>query len=282
MNQFVSELRKEVEEFRLMSNNDHIDHLRHFQDGILLMESVFIRLKSFVLNYSFKNNEEEINFFKQTKPRLLCNLIFYKEVYNIEMNRPQGGKAAQEDYFRKELDRIEGYYWKNKEFYHYYRSGNDYMDEMFFLRSSKPEIHLHLETFHSERDLRFSTNCDYKVAQIFANDMIESYLAIELDKLENKENNMLSNTILPKFRFTWTGSKIDLLEMAYAIDTAQCINYGKIQLKQIIEYFENIFNIELENNLSRAFYDLRIRKNRTSFMDKLTTLLTERMDKADG
>jgi len=112
MNQLVSELRKEIGEFRNGNRSQHVDNLLHFQDGIHLMESVFIRLKTFVLNYSFNNKEEEINFFKQTKPRLLCNLIFYKEAYNIEMNRPQGGKGAQEEYFRKELDRIEGYYWK--------------------------------------------------------------------------------------------------------------------------------------------------------------------------
>jgi Asp-tRNA(Asn)/Glu-tRNA(Gln) amidotransferase C subunit len=200
------------------------------------------------------------------------------------MNRPEGGCEAQRDYFKKELERIEGYFRKNREFYHYYRSGNTYMDEMFFLRSSKPEFHLHLETFHFERDMAFSTNCDYKVSKILANSLIESYINSELDRLEYKGNSTNNNSPSSNFKsgLIWTGSKIDLLEIAYAIDTAQCINYGKTQLKQIVALFENIFNIELESNLSRAFYDLRIRKDRTSFLNKLTYLLCDRMDKADN
>lgn len=284
MNQFVSELRKEVNEFRLVNEKQSVNLLSRFQDGILLMEDVFQRLKSFILNYSFKNKEEEISFFKKIKPGLLSHLIFYQEAYNIEMNRPEGGNEAQREYFRGELERIEGYFRKNREFYHYYRSGNTYMDEMFFLRSSKPELHLHLETFHFERDMTFSTNCDYKVSKILANSLVESYINGELDILENRGTNITKTSFSNNFKsgLIWTGSKIDLLEIAYAIDTAQCINYGRTQLKQIVELFENIFNIDLEGNLSRAFYDLRIRKDRTSFLNKLTYLLCERMDKADN
>jgi len=143
------------------------------------------------------------------------------------------------------------------------------------------EKNLHLETFHSERDSRFSTNCDYKVAKIFANDMLESYLTIELHKLEDKECSMVANTTFPKPRLTWTGNKSDLIEIIYALDTFACFNHGKTNLKSIVTYFENMFNIDLGANISRVFSDLRIRQNRTAFLDRLKYLLIERMDNAD-
>lgn len=278
MNQFVSELRKEVEDFRLNGGNQQEKLLPLFKDGILLMEDVFCRLKSFVKIYSFKDKEEEITFFKETKPKLLSHLIFYREAYNIEVNRPQGGYDAQREYFRRELERIESYYWKNKEFFHYYRSGNTYMDEMFFLRSSKPEIHLHLESFHFERDPLFSTNCDYKVSNMLANHMLESYIMIELDKLENKEY-ILSGFIYPKEKLSWTGSKADLIELIYALIEAKVFNHGKATLKHVVNYFENVFNIDLGANPSRTFIELYIRKIRTVFLDKLQNLLILKMDK---
>lgn len=278
MNQYVSELRKEVEEFRQVSNFKEVSSLSHLKDGIRLMENVFVRLKTFVLNYEFKNKEEEINFFKKSKPKLYSQLIFYREAYNIEVNRPQGGSTALQDYLRKELERIEGYYWKNKEFYHYYRSGNIYMDEIFFLRSSKPEIHLHLESFHLERDALFCTNCDYKVANILANDMLESYLMLELDKLENKDNEYAAPAF-PKEKLTWTGSKADLIELIYALMETKVFNHGKASLKEVVCYFENVFNIELGTNPSRTFIELCIRKIQTAFIDKLQNLLTNRMEK---
>lgn len=280
MNQFVSELRKEVEEFRLNGSNQQEKLLILFKDGILLMEDVFNRLKAFVLTYSFKDKEEEIAFFKKAKPKLLSHLIFYREAYNIEMNRPQGGPDAQREYFHRELERIEGYYWKNKEFFHYYRSGNTYMDEVFFLRSSKPEIGLHLESFHFERDSLFCTNCDYKVANILANDMLESYLVLELDKLENK-NNESDSPAFPKEKLTWTASKTDLIELIYALVEAKVFNHGRATLKQVACYFENVFNIDLGSNPSRTFIDLNIRKIRTAFLDKLKNLLINKIEKED-
>ena len=110
MNQFVSELRKEVNEFRLVNEKQSVNLLSRFQDGILLMEDVFQRLKSFILNYSFKDKEEEISLFKKSKQGLLSNLIYYGEAYKIEMNSTEGGCEAKREYFRKELERIEGYF----------------------------------------------------------------------------------------------------------------------------------------------------------------------------
>ncbi len=58
-------------------------------------------------------------------------------------------------------------------FYRYYRSCADYLDAAYFVRG-KSDMEQYLETFYYERDPQFSTNCDFKVARILANDMLQA------------------------------------------------------------------------------------------------------------
>lgn len=281
MKQVLEKLQQEVEIFQNENNSLCIENLSKAKNGIFLMEDIFHRLKSFIIEYHFRDKREEIVFFKEYKPKLFCNLIFYRKIYNLEMHRPTGGIIVQQEYFKKELEHIKDYFYKNMDFYHYYRSDNTFMDEIFFLRNQDPEVLLDLEVFYLEKDPRFSTNCDFKVTKILANDMLESYIIAELEKLENK-NIELNNFALPKEKLTWTGSKTDLVELIYALVEAKVFNHGKATLKDIATYFENIFNIDLGSNPSRTFIDLCIRKARTAFLDKLQNLLIKKMDKENN
>lgn len=281
MKQFTDKLHKEVEVHLHKDNNPANDNLTRAKNGILLLEDIFHRLKTFTIDYHFSDKSEEIRFFKEQKPKLFCNLIFYRKMYNLEMHRPTGGQTSQQEYLQKELEHIKDYFQKNMDFYHYYRSGNTFMDELFFLRGQDPEILLHLETFYFERDPLFSTNCDFKVAKILSNDMLESYIMLELDKLGSKNTEPIAHSF-PKERLTWTGTKTDLIELIYALGEAKVFNFGKATLKDVVAYFENVFNIDLGSNPSRTFIDLNIRKIRTAFLDKLKSLLINRIEKEDN
>lgn len=107
--------------------------------------------------------------------------------------------------------------------------------------------------------------------------MLQAYLLSELELLDSymlKPNS----TSFPKVKLTWTGSKTDLIELIYALDTEGCFNNGKIPLIQIAAYFESVFNIELGNNIARNFYDMRIRNHPTPFLDRLREEIRKRME----
>ena len=53
-----------------------------------IMESMFERLKEFIIDYRFHDESEEIFFFKKVKPHLFSQLIYHSKIYNIELNRP--------------------------------------------------------------------------------------------------------------------------------------------------------------------------------------------------
>lgn len=81
---------------------------------------------------------------------------------------------------------------------------------------------------------------------------------------------------------TWTGSKVELIELIYALFEHGSINKGNVTLKRIIHAFEHLFNIDLDNYLTLFKQSIRMRKGtRTIFLETLIRDLTLRMDMFD-
>lgn len=247
---------------------------------ILFLEDGFNKLKVVISNYKYQTTKQEIEFFKYTKPRLFSKLIYYQKIYTIETKRPTSSVSAQKLYLEAEQESIKNFFDKNIEFIQYYRSGKTILDEFYFLRG-RHDLNLNLESFYFERDLNFSTNFDFKAAKILANDMLATYLHTELLKLGH-ESIITEYTNLHKVKETWTDSKIGLIELLYAIQTARCLNQGNIDIKRLTSYFEMVFNIDL-GDVYRSFLEIRGRKGtRTLLLDKLKDSLIARMDEADN
>jgi hypothetical protein len=245
-----------------------------------LLEKAFNELKVYTSDYSFKDETEEIQFFKETKPQIFSKLIYYSTIYKIEMNRPTGSDIIQKAYTIKQLDRLKVFFDNNNDFYRYYRSGSTDLDRHYFLRG-KQDIHLNRDSFYFERDPKFFTEFDSKVATILANDMLSIYLKAELLKFEQPSTNEFKTTNFPKVKVTWTDSKVALVELIYALYSTGSFNNGTSDLKSLSFYFENVFNVEL-GDIYRTYLEIRGRKgNRMQYLDELRKKLTARMDEAD-
>lgn len=250
--------------------------------AINLLETAFNSLKSYISAYAFKNESEEISFFKEMKPQLFSKLIYYRKIYNIEVMRPNGSYEVQKNYLISELDRIKSFFDRNLDIYKYYRTGCTHLDRYYFMRG-KPDIQLNLDSFYFERDPLFSTCFDFKIAKILANEMLSIYLNEELTKLESY--SIQSNTKdrnIPRVKLTWTGKKAELVELIYGWEGIGCFNNGNVNIKELTEYIEFVFNINL-GDYYHAFLEMRDRKgSRTIFLDKLIKFLNDRMIEADS
>ncbi len=273
MIEYITNLKKEVDARieQIESTEDNI--LKRSLAGSQVIAEAFNQLKMFILTYTFKNEEEEITFFKDIKPKICYRLIYYRKIYNIEMNRPLAGIDAQKIYLNKELNAINRYTTKRLDFIRYYRSGSTHLDSLYFLRG-KMYTEQYLETFYYELDPNFCTNCDFKVAKILANDMLLPYLMQELELL-NTSTSKLFPSSFPTTKLTWKGTKTELMEQLYSWDSAS--TFGNVPLTQLSDYIQNVFNIRLDKNLSRAFSDMKIRTIPTPFLDKLKKALLRRM-----
>jgi hypothetical protein len=171
------------------------------------------------------------------------------------------------------LDDINRYNAKRLDFIRYYRSCSSHLDSLYFLRG-KADTEQYLETFSYELDPKFTTNYDFKVAKILANDMLSAYLMHELDLLNDNGIN-INSFGFPATKKTWKGTKTELQEQIFSWDSAKI--FGDVPLTQLYEYIQNVFNIQLDNNLSRVLDDLKIRNMPTPFLDKLKDALLRRM-----
>ncbi len=274
MLEYISKLRKETDEDieRIESSDSNI--LKKSLEASHILAEAFDRLKSFILSYQFRDEDEEIIFFKEIKPKLCYRLIYYRKLYNIEMNRP-AGVDKQKEYLSEELNEINKYNIKRLDFIRYYRSGATHLDSLYFLRG-KTDTEQYLETFYYELDPDFSTNCDFKVAKILSNDMLLAYLMQEIERLNN--NGILAfPSGFPSIKLTWKGTKTELMEQLYSWDSDS--TFGDVPLTQLSDYIQNVFNIQLDKNLSRAFSDMKIRNIPTPFLDKLKEALLKRMQR---
>lgn len=249
------------------------------EKSIELIITAIEDVKNLVLKYNFKTEQEEINFFKITKPQFTSKLIYYNSVYRIETKKPSGSQKVLKKYYIKELAKLKSYFDTNLEFYKYYRTGSTFLDYKYFIRG-RFDIKLSLDNYFFETDKRFATSHDFKVAKIIANELLRLYLEDQLVTLEHGTAQNFSQRN-PNAKLNWTGSKVALTELIYALQTEGVFNNGSADLKDIAEYFSEIFNIEI-GQYRRTFLEIRVRRDeRAKFISSLRDKLIKRMDDAD-
>ena len=248
---------------------------------IELLRTYFNELKEHISEYTFNNETEEIQFFKETKPQIFSMLIYYDNICRLEINRPTGSDSMQKAFTLKQFDDLKEYFDNNIDFYKYCRSHRTDLDKQYFLRY-QPDVEMYFDSQYFERDQKFSTGFDLKVATILANDMLSDYLSAELVKEDVPNAHQFDNTNTQKVKAKWTGSKVALIELIYAFHSSKCINNGKSDLKKMTSFVENLFDIDL-GDVYRTFIEIRGRKgSRVQCLDDLRKKLIARMDEVDS
>lgn len=256
------------------------DIIQNIPSIITTLENGFSELKSVVCDFTFQSKDDEITFFKEIKPRLFSKLIYFRKIYQLELNRPVSNYETIRAYLEKEHEQINLFYSKNTEFIQYYRSCKTNFDEYYFIRG-RHEIELNLESFYFERDPKFSTHFDFKVARLLANDMLAAHLNYQLSKLKYQEENCyISDTKLPLAK--WTDKKTALAEIIYGIHEEKSINAGNIEIKALANILGKIFKVDL-SDIYHIFLEIRSRKtNRAEYLTRLVKALNKRMNDADS
>lgn len=244
------------------------------------LQTILNDLRMKMQTYVFPNKEDEILFFKTQKPEILGRLLFFYKIYRIETQCPNGSNDAIKNYINRELDNLTYFFNRNLDFYQYYRSYSTIYDEYYFVRG-KADLRLCTDSAQFDKDPNFSTGYDYKVAKILANEMLRIYLNKKLQKLENETCiEKQQQTINSKIPVRFTGKKAALIELGYALVSSGDINHGNIEIKEFMNYLSTMFNIDLGGYYD-AYIAMKERKDRTTYLRKLTDNLIKRMDNDD-
>jgi hypothetical protein len=213
-----------------------------------------------IIKKGFRNEQDEIIFFKTIFPLFLAQQFFFNCIHNFETHKPVCSDKVLKKYWNKKHTELNRFFKTHKEFYHYLRSDSSHSDNLFFTRNQFETI----EDFCNldfTIDNRFSTKHTHLIAMIISNNRLKVYIQSEVNNLKNPIKSSLkekkSNN--QNIKLTWTYPKISLIEVLYAFRDLKVFNDGNANISQIVKAFEDSFNVDL-NNYSRTHIDITDRK----------------------
>ena len=234
------------------------------------------RLREHVIKKGFPDKDSEIYFFKKIKPGVYSKMLFYQAVFELESFRMS---LDPKTYKRKLLEQQKGitsYFEEHQVKVRYYRCGFKHLDEKYFTRS-EPEIPVQLKNHFSLIDEAFFTWHDHTFSVIMAYDLLADFIRDVLDRL-NSANEMRMPVLTSQMH--WTGSKVALVELIYALQGSGMIDHGNIGINELAKWFECMFNTDLKDYY-RSWIEIKQRKiEPTKFIDLLQTLLRSRIDES--
>ena len=230
----------------------------------------------------FKDNQDEINFFKNTKPKICADFIYYSTQIQYLHSKPNSTNSILKNYIKNKLKKLESKKRKNLEFYRYYKQSSSYYDHLYFLRENK-QLELFSADISFYLDTEFYTSHDTLVAEVIAYDLLTNFYKKEINKLKNISLGVFNDDLkFDNVESSWTASKTDLVELIYALKVSKAINNGNVNTKELTTLLCNVFNIDIPNSY-KTFSEIKNRsQERTKFLNKLTPSLKEKLEYDDG
>ena len=273
MNDFIFDLNRQLNTQLQTITLQDVNIIQKSRLSAKCISEALIRLRDFIIQYTFCNESEEIYFFKTIKPEILSKYVFHSKIFQIESRRPVGSRIIHEAYYRKEIENLNIFQARHPDFFQYYRSGETYLDNKYFIRNQDHPCICDVNIL-SVIDPKFSTSHDFLAAKIIACDYLSTYLNRQIDELLIPIQPTITDT---PWLLQWTGSKASLVELIYALCSSGTINNGRCGISQLSTLFEKIFQIKLPN-IYQIYGEVKYRSNPTRYLDQLKVALLRKFE----
>src|SRR5690606_5649027 len=100
--------------------------------AIVILQEIMSKLKEFIRTYRFMSVEEEIHFFKNTKPTFLSQLLYHEKVFDLKLNQPCADKTQIQSFYNQSLEHLQQFARTNAKFYQYMLAGSTALDQEYF------------------------------------------------------------------------------------------------------------------------------------------------------
>ena len=262
----LDEIIKKLDEELKLLKSQSLDTIIFTEKAAGICWFALIEIRKRIIKNGFQNLEEEIHFFKQIKPEVFSKYLYYYKLFEIESHRHNASKKYQIKILNQILKDLHKFLEDNRQFCQYHWGDKKYLDNLYFVRE-KSNYRIHFNNICALNDYKFSTAHDNTVAAIIAYEKLIEYIDKEIDVLKygNSKNTNTVDRQPYKSNAKWTGSFTSLVELLYALYSAKVINNGNIEIKELVEIFEKMFNTKLDGYY-RTFSDIKSReKSKTKF-----------------
>jgi len=143
-------------------------------------DDFWLRMRDALSDHVFKNEAEEIDFFKNVKPLFTSQIELYTLIYQGMLFKPDADTIKIESFWESESGRLHRFCESKEAFIQYYKSGDTSLDRQYFLRDNNhpapaPKIY--------DKNANFSTSHDGLVAALLAQEMYHEYTRAKLKEL---------------------------------------------------------------------------------------------------
>lgn len=242
------------------------------ESALQLCHRHFLELLEVPRNIEFESVQEEIRFFKIVQPKVYAHRVYLKKLNSYLLRCAALGLTSQKKYVKKALASGNKIVKKNKVFYEYTLLEKNHLDSIYFTRTGCPKSNL-------EGPFIFDPKCTTAHSLLLGK--ITGYSLFSMFILNQSENRHKSIPFKNPHSLKWTGQKVDLIELIYALQTAGVLDHGQGSVKKIADFFQEHFDCPL-GDIYRSYSELRFRKkSRTKFLDQLSEQLQKKMDTDD-
>jgi len=252
--------------------------IEKLKSSLTFIQTALAKLKIELTKHDFEDQQEEIYFFKEGKPRIYSFLIFATERYVIENTMPLFGNEQQLIHLQQQLSYINRFLRQNEFLYQYYKLGATELDERYFTRNGNIGQMGFAEV--PDVDRNFSTIADYLFSKFIAYEKLQAYVTAEIDIRTISERSSLK-TVGKEIK--WTGEGVNIVELIYGIYETGQVNDGKATIAELMDFFGQSLKINLTKYFKR-FSDIKRRKSmsKTRFLDEMQQKVNKRIEDSDA
>ncbi|MCK0145273.1 RteC domain-containing protein [Arenibacter sp. F26102] len=228
-----------------------------------------------VVSHGFPDEDAEIQFFKKDKPFLFGLLLQYNHQLSFELNFPNIPYGGNDDIINKKIEEVTAFLSGHKDMVLYLELQSKTFDSQFFLRKNKGQFTYLCRHDHSF-DSEFCTSHDGLIANLVGYQGFLKYLQNKLGM--SSTIGSASKVVMPEIE--WTGSKVALVELGFALYHSGSINHGRASIKSVMRFLEQVTAMDL-GDYHHTSIRLRNRTNPTKFVDKLKNSLQKWISEVD-
>jgi hypothetical protein len=261
----------------LLSKLDELDRNYNPQNltdsRLYLIGTAIDKIKEKLKTWQFKCTEDEIHYFKNVFPKTLALYIYYSDKIEWDRINLQGSLECRYKLSDRLFLQAENFREENKVIYEYNRDERTDLDNLYFLRNSPLSRESGYQLINIIDSSSPPVHCKL-IAMNIAYSRIENELKMIITEEQGKSSIIKSGKLI----LNWTGKQIDLIELGYGLFETGSFNNGNASRKDIFDYFEEVFDVDL-GNTSSLFQDIVQRKTgSTTFLDIMRKKLLQRID----
>ncbi len=274
MTNLFTQLQEELDQQLAILEKKYPNLLERYKTGAGIASKTIASMKELITAAGFRNDEEEIFFFKHIHPKILSRKIYYSRLFQIEADKIRYSRDAYKRFLDQELEHLSAFIETHSLLSLYYNQESTDKDKEYFLRNSQYNNE-YPDDLDDMLDVRYCTLASVKLAELIANEDIREYLMKKIQEVY--EQIKRGETLKPKPQ--WTMTKADLVELIYALGVGKCFNNGDVELKQLFDALGDYWGVDL-SHAHTYMRDIRERKkDKTSFLSYLLESLRGEIEK---